>query len=433
MNNINKINKINKTPRIGGTYAWLVILLSACFLFYKYVLQVSPSVMVHQFMVVFHVSGAGLGNLAATYFYTYLVTQIAVGPLLDRFGVRWLTALAIAIAGLGAVLFSTANQLWAAECARALIGVGAAFATVSYMKTAAMWFRAEQFAFVSGLLATATMIGALFGQAPLSIFINHVGWRTSLLEIGIAGFVIALLFLMIVRDRRNSRDSSPVEKPTLRGVLGVLANKRNWMITFYSGLAFAPMAVFGGLWGNPFLETAYGFDRTQAATLTSFGFLGLAIGGPLFGYISDRLRRRFSVMAFGTVLSLLGLLVVLYVPGQPVWMLAVFLFLFGLGTGSFMLGFVVGKEMNVLILAATVIGMVNTGDAIFGAVSEPLVGKLLDVFSHGRIVDGVHVFFLGDYHRALALLPVYLVAALVFLYGLSRMTRSSQVNEHRIQ
>ena len=46
-------------------YPWLVWLLGASFFFYKYFVQVSPSVMTTDLMRVFHVNGAGLGNLSA--------------------------------------------------------------------------------------------------------------------------------------------------------------------------------------------------------------------------------------------------------------------------------------------------------------------------------------------------------------------------------
>src|SRR3990167_10924158 len=85
-------------------YPWAIILLSASFLFYKYILQISPSLMTDDLMNFFHVSGAGLGNLAATYFYSYAIMQLFAGFLLDRFSPRILTAVALLITGLGALL-----------------------------------------------------------------------------------------------------------------------------------------------------------------------------------------------------------------------------------------------------------------------------------------------------------------------------------------
>lgn len=402
----------------------LVLLLCAFFLFYEYVLQVSPSVITKELMSVFHLSGAGLGNLAATFFYAYLVTQIFAGPLLDKYGVRLLMSAAIACCGLGAIWFSTAMTLHSALLSRSLIGVGAAFATVGYFKVASTWFKPEQFALLSGLLATAAMIGSMTGQAPLALMVTHLGWRASLLYCGLFGVCFSILFFMLVRVNTPSADQSlslvEAETVTFRQIISVLRHKHNWLLMLYSGLAFAPLVVFGGLWGDGFLQTAYHLTKPGAASLTSLSFLGLGIGAPVLGYISDRLRLRYSVMALGLLLSVVSLSVALYAPNLSSWTEGVTLFVFGFGTGAFMLGFTLGKEINPITLTATVVAFINTGDAIFGTFTEPLVGKLLDIFGHGVKRHGVYLFSVHDYHLSFFLLPAYLVLALFFLFWLRK-------------
>ena len=96
-------------------------------------------------------------------------------------------------------------------------------------------------------------------------------------------------------------------------------------------------------------------------------------------------------------------------------MLVVLLFIFGFGIGAFMLCFAVGKEANPIIVAATIVSMINLGDPIFGSFTEPLVGKLLDLSWHGQLADGIRVYSAMDYRVALSILPVYLIAAALFL------------------
>jgi MFS family permease len=407
----------NSTEKL---YPWAIICLSSAFLFYKYITQVSPSIMTTELMQTFNIQGTGLGNLAATFFYSYLITQLFVGVLLDRYSPRYLSALAIAISAGGTFMFAHSDTLIAACAARALMGVGAAFATVNYMKLTANWFKPDQFAFISGLLATAAMVGAIFGQAPLAWLVSHQGWRQSLDICAIVGVVIAVLFVIVVRDSPGYAISAVAKKGkyavTFRDVWSVLSRKDNWLLTFYSGLSFAPLAVFGGLWGNPYLKEAYHFSNTQVAFLMSLVFFGLAIGGPLLGYISDRLRARRVVMRLGSALSLVAITTAIYWVNLPAWLLASLLFLFGLGTGTFMLGFAIGKEINKAVLSATVVALINTGDAIFGAFTEPMIGKFLDLSWHKTIVNGVHQFSIQAYHWAFLVIPIYLVIALVLVF-----------------
>ncbi|WP_233581849.1 MFS transporter [Legionella septentrionalis] len=398
-------------------YPILVISLAACFLFYKYVLQIFPSIITAPLMKQFHLTGAGLGSLAATFYYSYMVTQLLVGILLDKYSTQRLTSMAIFCCALGVILFSRAETLFVASVSRALMGVGVAFATVSYMKLAANWFAAKHYALVSGLLATAAMAGAVFGQAPLAWLVEHWGWRQCLSGVGIIGLVLACLFFLIVRDAPGtSRKQDKVASISIKDLIAVLKNKQNWLLTLYSGFAFSPVAVFGGLWGNPFLEQAYQLSKTQAASLTSLVFVGLGLGSPILGALSDRLGNRRYVMLISTLGSTVALSLLLYCNTWSIQILSLLLFFFGFGLGAFMLVFAMGKEMNPLALTATVIAMFNTSDAIFDALTEPLIGKVLDVQWDGRMVDGIQQFSLPSYHLALSLLPIYLLIGTILLY-----------------
>lgn len=409
------INNSTKN-RLAQFYPWAIMILSATALIYKYVMQISPSVMTNHLMRAFHVYGTGLGNLAATFFYTYLITQLFVGVLLDKFNLRLLTTLALAISTIGTYSFAHAHTLSFALLSRALMGVGAGFFTVSYMKLAVNWFPPKKFASIIGLLATATMIGAIFGEAPLAWLIGHYGWRNAIMVCAWFGIIVTILFFLVVRDHPKNKLTVKLKQTiTLKDVISVLTKKQNWILTLYSGITFSPLAVFGGLWGTPFIRETYGLSLTESASLISLVFVGFALGGPFFGYLSDRLQNRIRVMLLAVILSLIAIVFVVYLNAMPIWLLSIFLFFFGFGTGAFMLGFAIGKEINKLALAATVIAVINTGDAIFGAFTEPLIGKLLDVGWKGKIIDNTHYFGISDFHIAFLLLPCYLIISIILI------------------
>lgn len=396
-----------------------VITLCAAFLFYKYVLQIYPSIITHELMREFSLTGAGLGNLAATFYYSYLITQLFVGVLLDKYSNRWLTSAAILCCAVGVYFFASTQTLLGAELFRALTGMGVAFATVAYMKLAAVWFKPKYYAFFSGLLITAAMAGAFFGEASLSLLVGEVGWRHCLEMLGIAGFIFAILFATVVRDRprEQSLDAMHVATTniTWKQITEVLKNKQNWLLTFYAGMTFAPAVVFGGLWGNPFLQEAYHLNKAQAGVFVSIIFLGLAIGSPLLGALSNKLGSRRNLLVFCNLISTIAVLAVIYWQGMPAWLLSTSLFIFGFGIGGFMIGFALAKERNTLLLTATVMAMVNTSDALFDGATEPLIGKFLDLAWSGKMLNGVRYFSLPDYHIALSVLPVYLIIAAVLL------------------
>jgi len=409
-------------------YAYLIISLCACFLFYKYILQIYPSIITESLMKEFHLTGAGLGNLAATFYYAFMITQLFVGIMLDKYSARWITTGAILSCAVGILLFSQSYSLMGAALSRALMGVGVAFATVSYLKLASVWVPARQYAFFGGLLASAAMAGAVCGEAPLSWLITQFGWRECLWMAGIAGLILTFLFAVLVRDTPPSVSlKKPVNTVTFKDIMTVLKNKQNWLLTLYGGLAFSPLAVFGGLWGNPFIQQAYHLDKMQAASVVSLVFVGLGIGSPIIGVISDKIGDRRQLMFYCTLLSAFSIGLVLYAHPMPVYLMAILLFSFGFLLGAFVLVFTIGKELNSLRLTATVIAMINASDAILDAITEPGIGKLLDLNWDGRMVNGVHYFSLYSYHWALLVLPVYLIAAALLLWCIKDYGQQNEI------
>ena len=402
--------------RISTFSAILIVGLAMYFLLYKYLLQIFPTVMTSQLRQHYHLSGFGLGNLAACFFYSYFVIQIIAGPILDKYSLKLVSAISICIAAIGALLFAAASSIELAVSGRILMGVGAAFATVSYLKMTASYFKAENFAFIGGLLTVGVMLGALFGQAPMAYLSKNFGWQHSIYAVAAIGFAIATGYLFYPKPQQII----PIEQrpKLLTSLLTILKQKNNWYLLCYSGLAFAPLAVFGGLWGTPFLTTAEHISTVHAGALISLVYVGFGIGGPVFGYLAKKINI-YNCMYLGLIISIITVCYFIYMPQHYATLDIILLVLFGFATGAFMLGFAVGKNINPPLLAATVVAVINTGDAFLGAVTEPFIGKLLDINSIPNF-SGPSVFNLHDYHIALLILPAYIIIAAIFLRLIQR-------------
>ena len=58
---------------------------------------------------------------------------------------------------------------------------------------------------------------------------------------------------------------------------------------------------------GPALECTWGISKTGVALITTCVFLGLAIGGPLWGYVSDRFGRKSTLIISCTLLLVFGI------------------------------------------------------------------------------------------------------------------------------
>ena len=89
-----------------------------------------------------------------------------------------------------------------------------------------------------------------------------------------------------------------------------------------------------------------------------------------------------------------------------------------------MLGFDLGKQMNSLALAATMVAFINTGDAFLGGISDPLIGHILDAltsFHHVALID----ISAQKFQLAFVVLPLYLILAAIFLAAVKRSQPSA--------
>lgn len=406
-----------ENTRSFPSYAILILCLSASFLLYKYILQNFPSVISSQLMTAFHLQGLGLGMLSGVYFWTYLIVPLFVGVIIDRYGTRWISSAAILSCAIGVYIFAQVSSLPLAVLARALIGVGVSFATITYMKLAATWFPPKRYALLVGLLVSAAMLGAICGQMPFAWLVQSVGWRQALTDIAIAGLVLTMVFMLVVRDAPQEASTLHIKDQHLpfSEIMQVFKNKQNWLLFLYSGLSFSPIVIFGGLWGNPFLQGAYQIDALHASSFISLIFIGLGVGGPAFALLSTRFKQQRGLMIYTTLASALSMSLVLYCHPLPSWLLSALLFNFGFCLGAFSMVFVIGKNINPLKLAGTAMAMINASEALLDAITEPLIGKWLDVLGSPTVIDGIRHFPVHSYHWALAILPIYQIVGSALL------------------
>lgn len=411
-------------PGPGAGRAAIAFLLGSTFFAYAFALRVSPSVMVDDLMRDFAVGGAILGNLSAFYFYAYSSLQIPVGLLIDRYGPRRLASIASGIVAIGCVLFATSDTLGLAYGGRLAIGIGCAFSWACTLAIVNQWFP-TRFAVLAGVSQLIAMGGAVLGQAPLAVAVTSVGWRPTILGLAILGAGLAIAIFVVTPDRAPV----PLSSGTRRSGAGsVLRNPQTWLAAGFTMTMTGPMLAFSGLWGVPFLTTAYDLDRASAAGITSLMFIGNGVGGVLLGWWSDRIGRRKLPMAAGACVCVVAQLALLFIPSLPVAALGALSFLIGVGGAALVIGFALGREHNSPGKLGLTIGVINTATTASGALFQPLIGWLLDLRWQGVMEAGVRLYAAEDFRIALGVLPLAGVIGVLLVFFM-RETRGRPVVE----
>lgn len=405
--------------RRSGVKAATVWGLAAFFYLYELMLLVSPSVMVDNLAETFKTSAEQLGSLAAFYYYAYALMQIPVGLLMDRYGPRLLLTCASLLCTLGCIIFATAQTLGVAELGRFVMGVGGSFAVVGCLKLASLWFPVNRFALLTGLMVAVGMMGGVFGQAPVAKCVMLWGWRDTMLVGGLMGAVLSLIIWFVIADRPFKESLSPYRGEGIRhffaGLVTVMKIPQVWIASIYAGLMFVPTTGFGQLWGVPYFMERYHIEKDAAGLMVSMIFFGWAVGGPFYGWISDKIHRRKSPMAFAALFTTIVMSTILFAPVNPFEM-KILMFLLGVFSSGFILAFSVVREINIPILTGTAIGFINTLNNASGALAQPVVGHLLDNLWDGHYtVNGDPLYTIGMYNEALLFLPVCIIIALLLL------------------
>lgn len=403
-------------------YPYFVWSLGALFFLMEYFIRVSPSVITTQLMSTFHIAAFALGGLSAFFYYAYISMQVPVGILVDRFGPKRLLTASIAICALSIVLFAGMRNIETGYLSRLLMGFGASFAFVGTLKLISTWFPARQFALLAGVTQALGMLGAVIGDAPMAYIFQTYGWRQSLMVIAGIFALLAIFIGLFVRDTNPRLPAhEAVSKDTIKiwpSVKMVMANPQTWLNCLFIGLLYAPTAAFGEQWGVAFISNTHHIDNTHAAGEVSAIFIGMAIGCPLLGWLSDRLQRRLIVMRVAAVACLALILIVIYGErclGIHLSEKAFFAVLFGYGlfNSGIVPSYALASEINPRKLTGIALGITNMASVIIGAIFIPLIGLIMDKLWDGTVLNGIRLYSAGNYQLAFVLLPTCFVIAII--------------------
>jgi len=371
--------------------------------------------MVADLMRDFAVGGAVLGYLSALYFYPYVFLQIPLGALLDRLGARALLTIALSIAAVGSVLFGAAESLYAAYAGRLLIGTGSAVGFIGSLALAAKWFPPHRFAFLAGLSMFVAMMSGMLGQAPLALFVEAFGWRASMTGAGIFAGLLALTVFAVVRNAPGKPASEPPAPvagwgDVWSGLVRAAGTREIWQIAIVATAMTGPLLNIGGLWGTPYLMSAYDLTRAEAAFYVSLILFGWAVGAPLSGWLSDRIRRRKIFLVGPSAILSICLALIALVPGLPLALTVTAMVMIGFTGAAMVVCFALAREVTPPDINGSVTGIVNGMTVASGAVLQPLVGLILDFVWDGSMTDGSRMYQPEDYRLSFLLILAWAVA-----------------------
>lgn len=258
-----------------------------------------------QIKIEMHLSDTVMGlvsGLAFVLFYSLMGMPIAWAA--DRWSRRNIIAAGFAFWSLMTLFTGWVTNIWQLAIARFLMGAGEACGIAPSNSITADLFRAERRPLAYSIFATAASISAIL-FFPIAGWIGqNYGWRQMFVVAGIPGLILAILFLLTVREPRrgaseeamgpSSTRPSPAAEPmpfwqSVRFLLGSRA-----YLALLVGATLMGFNVFAAsIWTPTFLTRVHSLSLGEiAATIGPVRGICGVIGVLLGGMLIDRLGRR---------------------------------------------------------------------------------------------------------------------------------------------
>ena len=405
--------------RYASMAPWLIWGLAAFFFFAHYVVRVTPGHITAELQATFiGTTKLDIGVIGAAFYLPYVLMQMPVGFLVDRFGPRLLLTIAVLMCSVSSLLFASATVMNMAILSRILLGFCSATAFIGALKLTTVWFEPKKLALLVGVTQALGMIGAGLGGQIVPHLTETIGWRNAFILYAVAFFILSILIFTIVRNHPNGKvlaNGTTIESKPIRmdQIWRVLFNRYTWLNALYAGLIYAPTDAMGELWGKDFIEKIHHLTSKEASHCVSFIFFGWAIGGPLAGWIADRVGRK-PVMVVSAILGLVLLPILFYVPDLSTKMIILITFTYGLTNTGLIACYTTAGELHDKSLGGFSMAIANMFSVLLGALFMPLLGWLLNWHASSHLAaDGSVMFTVADYQHSTFILPLCLFLAII--------------------
>ncbi len=330
--------------------------------------------------------GAGL----ATYYLVGAIASPISGWLADRYGAHKTLVAAGALFALSMVLLAFITSLWHLFLVfGVMLAVTQSLSMVPLIAAMSRWFRRRHGLGV-GILWAAGGLGAA-GLAPLiGYLLEHMGWQTTFLAIGIGGSGVILLLAPFFRNRPadlgiNAYGVSSDETPEI-GWSKVVENlrvkvfnkhirstKEFWNLPLIHGLGCAGHGIIL-IYSIPF-AVEHGISLTAATLILSLINIFSIASRFATPIVAEWVGPKLAMV---TALSLQGLTVLVLFWAQDTWSFYLFAVLFGIGFGGEMSAYpVVNRQYFGSGPIGTFYGIEIMGALLGHAVATALAGFVI--------------------------------------------------------
>jgi len=395
---------------------WWVALMLLAVTTISYIDRLALSVTAPLLKAEFGFSNEEYGRITFAFLLMYGAGQLLLGPVIDRLGSKRALSLAVVWWSVASILHALGRGVWGFFAARAFLGITESVNFPGGFKVVSEWFPRAERSLAAGFITAGTGLGAIVAPPLIAFLIDlfdrlHAsglspvnGWHAAFIVPGVMGFAWVWVWkkrfhlpeedpalsegerALILADRGPTTAITGSDE-SFRGHFARLAAQLRYRETW--GLILARFTgdgafYFFAFWIPLYLRDQRGFSLLEIAWAAALPFVFADAGALAGGWAGQRLiKRGVSVDASRKAMMWAGaLLVPLALPAVYVdsGLLAVIF----MGLGIFAIQF---KQSSLFAVpgdvfpsdrVATVWGISGAAGSVAAALSQPLIGMLVD-------------------------------------------------------
>jgi MFS family permease len=326
-----------------------------------------------------------------------IIGAVVMGQVADKIGRR--NALVISMIGYGSMLLSAllVTDYWGLAGQRVLLGffLGSMY-PIAVGIYSGLFPRSIRGLIAGFVLGTYNLGVAALGFLSAAAFRAGLDWHV-LLWAGAVPVALSIFTIFVIPDDRKliAFDADPNADTVAKAAVPVaelfkpgVANQ-TILLALMSGLNFFAYQAFTG-WASTYLKTERAIPDTVIGDVLGWQFIGAAVGGLLWGWISDRFGRRSG--AIGFVIAAAVIPVYLFAD-LPVTLLEVTGFVYGVMLSASAIWGPWLSELYPPHLRSTAASVYNWGRVI--SMTAPLItAPMADAFGLASVMSLGSVSFL---------------------------------------
>ena len=246
-----------------------------------------------------HLDNSDLGWLFAVFYYAYTVFQVIVGPLMDRFHLRWAFGLAVLLWSAVSAATGLVTGFVGLLAFRLLLGIAEAANWPGATRIVARTFEPAQRSLANGFFTSGTSFGALIAPPLIFALNSAMGWRSAFIVLGIVGAFWFALWILSTQDPElepvwhDAPREKNERKEKLPRILAQIVKSPRFLPVLVVAILINPCLYFSVNWLPTYFAQQRGLSPgSQLGWILTAIYLGVGVGNFLCGAGVLALTRR---------------------------------------------------------------------------------------------------------------------------------------------